>query len=135
MKNISTGTGLCVLGGFAVVALAFRAPTLDDSVTSLAARVLSLENRVERLESDRGGRSPNGTTTQPKAATEEPKWKDVVMWRQLKNGHSMSAVRALLGDPGKVFQNGESLTTWYYGYPGGGRVDFRDGYVNGWSEP
>ena len=134
MKNISTGTGLCVLGGFAVVALAFRAPTLDDSVTSLAARVLSLENRVERLESDRGGRSPNGATPQPTAPKEEPKWKDVAKWRQLRNGLTMSNIRTLLGDPGKVFQTG-TTTIWYYDYPNDAKVTFDDGYVRGWDEP
>ena len=134
MKNISTGTGLCVLGGFAVVALAFRAPTLDDSVTSLAARVLSLETRVERLEGDRAGRLPNVTTTQPKAAKEDPKWKDVANWRQLRNGLTMSNIRTLLGDPGKVFQTG-TTTIWYYDYPNDAQVEFADGCVRGWDEP
>lgn len=46
----------------------------------------------------------------------------------------MREVTQLLGEPEKIFVTGDT-TWWYYGSPGGGKVDFTNDRVNGWSEP
>jgi len=65
----------------------------------------------------------------------EPRWKDVSVWRSLKHGLSKDDVKRILGEPSKVADFG-ALVTWYYGYPVGGQVTFREnGSVQSWIEP
>jgi len=112
------------------IALGFQSAPRSDA--DLAARVADLERRVAKLEAQPGSGRGAGDD---KGSAPQPKWKDVSIWRQLSNGLSMEQIKTGLGEPTKVFQNGEHRTTWYYGYPSGGTVEFMDGRVFGWSEP
>ncbi|MCK4340476.1 MAG: outer membrane protein assembly factor BamE [Phycisphaerae bacterium] len=61
-------------------------------------------------------------------------WRDKENWRKLKRGMSKDDVRRLLGEPQKITEVTDQ-SWWYYGWPGGGRVEFAPSGVIGWSEP
>ena len=98
--------------------------TVESRVQKLEETVQVLERRVADLEEQLRERSALA-----------PVASDKVKWRKLQKGMSQGDVEKLFGSPSKVDAYG-SFTTWYYGYPIGGRVRF-DGSraVTGWNEP
>ena len=98
--------------------------TVESRVQQLEETVRVLERRVADLEEQLRERSALA-----------PVASDKVKWRKLQKGMSQGDVEKLFGSPSKVDAYG-SFTTWYYGYPAGGRVRF-DGSraVTGWNEP
>ena len=81
--------------------------------------------------------SGNVTASAPSKVILTDKWKDISLWRrQLKINMTQDHVLSILGEPDKVNVIGGFQTTWYYGYPSGGNIDFNpEGIVNSWSEP
>jgi len=108
----------------AVTGEASAQSTDESRVQKLEENVLVLERRVADLEEQLRERSALA-----------PVASDKVKWRKLQKGMPVGDVEKLLGSPSKVDAYG-SFTTWYYGYPIGGRVRF-DGSraVTGWNEP
>ena len=126
-----------ILRAALLAALAFAiipavAVAQDTSTASLLRRIelleranTDLERRVRELESIiKSGPSPS----QPIPAS--TKWRDLANWRRLRLGMKMDEVRALLGEPEHV-QAG-FITYWYWA---NANVQFREGKLDGWSEP
>ena len=91
----------------------------------LERRVTALENRVTQLE--KITQPAQNRTSSPTATGNK--------WRQLENGLTPDQVRRIFGEPDRVDSSGP-MQMWYYGKAiNGGRIDFYDGKVHGWSEP
>jgi hypothetical protein len=130
-----------LLVGCLVVAITLPAFGSDSDLERLTKRVDDLEKRVELLSQtltilmqtyNAGGVQPKGLQT---SAPDSQKWKDKQNWRALRSGSSKDEVTSLLGEPDKI-QKFTSFEIWYYGYPGGGSVNFSsNGKVEAWSEP
>ena len=102
------------------------------SVDSLLRRIDSLERahikldlRVRELEALIKSEPSQGRPTPASTRSQ-----DLANWRRLRLGMKMDEVRALLGEPGRVFAG--VVTYWRWG---GAYVYFDDGKLAGWSEP
>ncbi len=95
--------------------------------TSLESRVVELEQRVSELETKIA--SPTSSESSERPLFGE-KWKDIANWRKLQIGMTQVHVRQLMGgEPDKIARISSDSEIWYFGYPGGGRIELRDGRV------
>lgn len=122
---------LSVVAAQPAIAQQQRIAELERRVAELERLVSQLQQRLAKLEKRDGENT--GARSQA-AATGD--WKNRSNWRQLRRGMTEEDVRRLLGEAGKVDVN-EYFFTWYYGYPGGGSVQFdtESRRVESWSEP
>lgn len=99
-----------------------------DRVAELEIQVGSLQERLARVE--RGLVPARAPGEKPLAAGKSSK----DAWRSLSKGMTKSAVRELLGEPGKTRASGP-FEYWSYSNNSGGTVTFYDETVYGWQEP
>ena len=83
--------------------------------------------------------APQSKPIQPplvaKSLPNNPKWRNVDLWRWLNRQMSKEDVQVLLGPPTKIADSGTRVV-WYYGYPFGGEVVFNnEGAIDSWREP
>jgi len=67
-----------------------------------------------------------------------PPWRHKANWRKLAIGQTPKQVKAILGEPGKIFTGtigDKPRIVWYYPAVFGGNVEFDGGKVRAWKEP
>lgn len=104
----------------------------ESSTSSLARRVEQLEQanadldrRIRELETLLKAAPTTGQPT-----TTAVKWRDISNWRRLKIGMKTDEVRVILGEPEHI----EAGIFLVWSWPSC-EVTFRDGKLNGWTEP
>ena len=103
---------------------------LQRRVLELEQVVSQLQQRVVELEANVQGQQDSTPMT-----VSGGNWREITNWRGLRKGMTMQQVVGLLGEPERV-QTMTTMTFWYWGYPGGGRVSFDSGNrLQGWTEP
>jgi hypothetical protein len=95
----------------------------------LELKAAALEHRIRSLEaSTEAGPAP------ARLAPASAKWRVRANWRALRQGMTMTQVRALLGEPDRV--NAPAMILWSWGQPpNDAGVYFVDEKLAGWSEP
>jgi len=122
MKN-SLALLLCSLA-FQVNA---QSSATDERIRLLEAQIVQLNGRVSALE---GMLNQAKANHQPIVTGEG--WKSRANWRKLRKGMSEDDVRALLGEPVRIY--GGNLAIWKY--PNYGEVVFEENRgVYQWTEP
>ena len=118
-----------------LLALPSAAHAQAGSSDSLIRRLTTLEHRVDSLQARI--RALEGASVDPSTARLKPgaaKWRVRANWRALRQGMTMSEVRALLGEPDHV--NAPAMIIWSWGTPpDDAGVFFSDNKLAGWSEP
>ena len=119
--------------------------------TLLAKQLGEAKAEAQKLTAEREKRSKELAAWQERAGKAEkrlaeidaakkkiPPWRNKDNWRKIEAGQTPEQVKAVLGEPGKVFSGmvgGKPRLIWYYPSIFGGNVEFEEGKVKAWREP